>query len=291
MKVAVFGAGGLFGEEIADVFEDSGFEVVRFKHRTDGDVSNLADIESKVVAIKPDLIINATGYRNPDDCKRNRDIALKVNTLGTKNLAFCAARYEADFMQISSDSVFSGDTKWPYSEFDVPDAKTVYGFTKIRAEEAIRTTTNRHFIIRVPMLFGFKGPQKENLMFDVWDKARSGTYVYGATDQIANPTYTKDAAQALVVIAKSKYYGTYHVSNEGMGSRADILSEMCLQKGLSTDHIILNHSEVKFDLRSSYTVFNPIAFRTTFNIRLDDWKIALKRCIDDYEMFSKVGEV
>lgn len=284
MKVIVFGAGGLFGEEIADVFQSNGHEVIRFRSRKDGDVSNLSEILPKVIDIKPDLIVNATGYRNPDDCKRNRDIALRVNTLGPKNLAICATKVDSSIMQVSSDSVFSGDTKWPYSEFDTPDAKTIYGFTKIKAEEAIKATTNKNYIIRVPMLFGFKGRSSDNLMFKVWECAKTGEFIYGATDQIANPTYTKDAAQAMVKVAESGYFGTYHISNEGMGSRADILIEMCELKGLQTQHIIKNNSEVKFDVRSTYTVFNPIAFRGTFDIKLDDWKVALKRCIDDYEL-------
>lgn len=288
MKIVVFGAGGLFGEEIADVFEEKGNEVIRFKHRSDGDVSKIEEIYPKLMEIKPDLIINSTGYRNPDDCKRNRDIALKVNTLGPKNLALCSAQLNCKFMQISSDSVFSGDTKWPYSEFDSPDAKTVYGFTKIKAEEEIKSLTNKFYIVRVPMLFGFKGKKEENLMFKAWEKAKTNEFIYGATDQIANPTYTRDAAEVLVTIAQSEFYGIYHVSNEGMGSRADILIEMCEARGLSSDHIILNNSEVKFDLRSTYTVFNPIAFKNTFGIKLDDWKVAMKRCIKDYDEYIKV---
>lgn len=287
MKVVIFGAAGFFGEEIADVFEAKGHEVVRFKDINDGNVSKLEEIYPKLTAINPELIINATGYRNPDDCKRNRDIALKVNSLGPKNLALCASKLNCELMQISSDSVFSGDTKWPYSEFDTPDAKTTYGFTKIKAEEAIKALVNKFYIIRVPMLFGFKGPKSTNLMFQAWEKSKTGEFMYGATDQIANPTYTKDAAEVLVTIAESGFYGIYHVSNEGMGSRADILIETCEAKGLSSDHIILNNSEVKFDVRSTYTVFNPIAFRTTFGIKLDDWKVALKRCIADYEAYDK----
>ncbi len=290
MKVAVFGAAGFLGEEIADVFEEKGHQVVRFKDINDGDVSKLEEIYPKLMKINPELIINATGYRNPDKCKKNRDIALKVNSLGPKNLALCASKLDCEFLQISSDSVFSGDTKWPYSEFDTPDAKTIYGFSKIKAEEAIKSLINKFYIIRVPMLFGFKGPREENLMFKVWQQAETGEFMYGATDQIANPSYTKDIAEVLVTIVESGYYGIYHVSNEGMGSRADILVAMCEEKGLSTDHIILNNSEVKFDLRSSYTVFNPIAFRTTFGIKLDDWKVALKRCIADYEEYNKSND-
>lgn len=60
MRVVVFGATGLCGEEIADVFETR-HEVIRFKGHRDGDISNLFEIQKKLEPMKPDLIINATG--------------------------------------------------------------------------------------------------------------------------------------------------------------------------------------------------------------------------------------
>jgi dTDP-4-dehydrorhamnose reductase len=286
MKVVVFGANGLFGEEIADMF-DTKHDVVRFKDINDGDVTKINQYKEKLEDINPDLIINATGYRHPDNCKKNRDIAVAVNSLGPRNLALMANKLDCAFLQISSDSVFSGDTKWPYSEFDIPDAKTIYGQSKIYAERAIQTLCNKFYIIRVPMLFGFKGFANENQMFDTWEKCTSGTLIYGATDQICNPTYTKDAAECIMKITESSLYGIYHIANEGLGSRYDLLKEYAKLRNLSSDNVMTNNSEVKFDLRSTYTAFNAIAFKKTFDIELDDWRVALKRMYEDYLKYEK----
>mgnify|MGYP000333179117 FL=1 len=282
MKVAVFGATGLFGEEIADVFETR-HEVIRFKGVADGDVRFFSEVYEKLQAIQPDLIINATGYRNPDNCKRNRSLAMSINALGPKNLALCAKKLDAAFLHISSDSVFSGNTQWPYSEFDVPDATTGYGHTKIAAEKEIRSMTDKHYIIRVAMLFGFKGAAEENLMFQTWKNAEDGTIMYGATDQICNASYTKDAAEALMVVAESDIYGTYHISNQGISSRNDLLKAFCELKDYSGDNIFNMNSQEKYDPRSTYTVFDPVAFKNTFpQVKLENWRLALQRCYEDY---------
>lgn len=286
MKTAVFGATGLFGEEIADVFETR-HEVVRFCGPEDGDVSRIYDIKEKLESIHPDLIINATGYRHPDNCKRNRDIAISVNTLGPKNLALLAEKMGCAFMQVSSDSVFSGNTMWPYSEFDIPDPNNIYGQTKYMAERAITAICSKLFIIRVPMLFGFKGNPEDNQMLEVWDKMKNGEIMHGATDQICNPTYTKDAAECMMKISESKLYGIYHVSNEGLGSRYDLLVEYAKLAGLPYDTILTSNSEAKYDKRSTYTAFHAISFKKTFGIELDDWRVAIRRMYKDYKNYEK----
>ncbi len=282
MKVAVFGATGLFGEEIADVFETR-HEVIRFKGVADGDVRFFNEVYEKLQAIQPDLIINATGYRNPDNCKRNRSLAMSINALGPKNLALCAKKLDAGFLHISSDSVFSGNTQWPYSEFDVPDATTAYGHTKIAAEKAILSMTDKHYIIRVAMLFGFKGAAEENLMFQTWENAKEGKVMYGATDQICNPCYTKDAAEALMAVAESGIYGTYHIGNTGLCSRHDLLTAFCALKGFEGGNIYNMNSQEKYDPRSTYTAFDPVVFKHTFpEVKMENWRLALQRCYEDY---------
>ena len=288
MRVVVFGATGLCGEEIADVFETR-HEVIRFKGHRDGDISNLFEIQKKLEPMKPDLIINATGYRHPDNCKKNRDIAVRINTLGPKNLALLAEKMGCDFMQISSDSVFSGDTKWPYSEFDIPDPNNIYGQTKYLAERAIAAVCRHHYIIRVPMLFGFKGKPEENLMFQTWENMKNHVRMDAATDQICNPTYTKDAAECMMKVAESGMYGTYHISNEGLGSRYDLLCEFARIAGLPHDDILTSNSEVKYDKRSTYTAFNAIAFKCTFGVELEEWHTAIRRMYRDYEEYKKNG--
>lgn len=286
MKAAVFGASGLFGEEIADVFSKK-HQVVRFRDPGDGDVTKIREIYPKLEAERPDLIINATGYRNPDNCKKNRDTAIAVNTLGPKNMALAAAKLDCAFMQISSDSVFSGNTKWPYSEFDTPDPNNIYGQSKYLAEKAVTAVCSRHYIIRVPMLFGFRGNPADNLMFATWENMKKGVMMDGATDQICNPTYTRDAAECLVTVAESGFYGTYHISNEGLGSRYDLLCEFARVAGLSHEYIQTSNSETKFDRRSTYTAFHAIAFKNTFGIELEDWHQALRRMYEDYTDYEK----
>ena len=59
-----------------------------------------------------------------------------------------AVKYNAKFVYISTDYVFDGQSKNPYSTKDNPNPKSIYGLTKYLGElETIKH--HNHFIIRI----------------------------------------------------------------------------------------------------------------------------------------------
>ena len=90
------------------------------------DITDLSASLNHTVAFAPDIIINCAAYTNVDMCEVNDDQAYRVNAIGARNMAICAERAGAKMIHISTDYVFSGNAAKPYSEYDLPDPKSVY---------------------------------------------------------------------------------------------------------------------------------------------------------------------
>jgi len=54
-------------------------------------------------------------------------------------------------------------------------------------------------------------------------------------DQVGSPTYTRDLAVLLAAMVKSDKYGTYHATNEGFCSWADLAIETFRQAGVKVE--------------------------------------------------------
>ena len=87
----------------------------------------------------PDLIVHAAGFRMIDDAERNREMTLAINSFGSRNVALAADMLGIAMVHISSDSVFDGETDQPYNEYDRTNPVNIYGYSKLMAEQEVKT--------------------------------------------------------------------------------------------------------------------------------------------------------
>lgn len=283
MKVIVTGASGLLGQEIVDVFQEY-HNVIPLKGRSSIDVTKTKEIVTFISNKNPDLIIHSAGWRNLDECEKNREKTLMINTFGTKNIVHAAREVNSPLVYISSDAVFDGAKKEPYTVFDKTNPLNIYGYSKLKAEEIIISLYNKYFILRVPILFGSKGWKDRNIIYDTWKKIKEGKKVFATTNQICSPTYTEDVARALIKMVETKFYGIYHFSNEGIASRYSLFKKIAELKGFNTDSIMPIKSTEKYAKRAENNTFNCMVFKNTFDYEIDNWQNALKRCISKMDI-------
>ena len=289
LKVLVTGTAGMLGQEIESVFKKKN-EVIgidlALKGRNSVDITKPEQVINFIKQEMPDLVIHCIGLRDVDECENNRNKALLVNTIGTKNVALATKMIDCPMVHISSDSVFAGDeSKAPYTELDRPNPVNFYGYTKWKAEEIVSSLVNKYYIIRVPLLFGNKGNKKENMIHQVCENLQKGEKVYGAADILTKPIWTRDLAEVLLQITQSDYYGIYHIPSNGpLASRYDIMLEIAKIKGLDVTNIVkVKAEDTKIAKRPYCNYFNGIAFKNAFKIKLDDWRNSLKKCINEME--------
>ena len=146
-KLIVTGCNGQLGRAINKIYDNSTeYECVN----TDVGELDITDIDAVnkfVGEVKPYAIINCAAHTNVNGCETDVDNAYRINAIGPRNLSIAATRYHAKLMHISTDYVFDGHANTPYTEFDTPDPKAVYGKTKLAGENFVKEFAKEYFII------------------------------------------------------------------------------------------------------------------------------------------------
>ena len=166
---------------------------------------------------KIDYCINCAAYTAVDKAESDVEKAFEINANGAKNLAIACREFDAILIQISTDFVFDGEKKEPYTETDVAKPISVYGASKLKGEVEIQKINKKYFIIRTSWLYSEHGT---NFMKTMLKLAETRDEISVVSDQIGTPTYAGDLADVILKIISSKNtnFGLYHYSNEGVAS-------------------------------------------------------------------------
>src|SRR5579862_760830 len=232
MKIAITGAAGLFGSGLVRVLSRS-HEVNPLTH-ADLDITKRDDVRAAFRRIVPQLVIHPAGTPDIDLCEADPARGFLLNFHGTRNVMDGAQEAGAAVAYISTDAVFDGKKNTPYTEADPAIPPTVYGRTKLRAEQLVLNGPN-NFAFRVSALFG---PGKTNFVQKVLENIRAGKEVVVASDQLGSATYTVDAAQKIMEVVEALRPGLYHLSNQGACSRLELAQRAAELAGLDAHQVI-----------------------------------------------------
>ncbi len=225
-RVLLVGAQGQVGQELLKALADwPELGEVTAVSRQELDLTDLAAIAQTVSNTQPTLIINAAAYTAVDKAESEPDLAQRINADAPKALAEAAAKCGAALVHISTDYVFPGSEGSPRTETDATGPLSVYGKTKLAGEEAIRTTLDRHVILRTAWVYGTQG--KGNFLKTMLRLGKDRDSLSVVADQIGSPTWAKDIADAIgqlsvkLTAPEPDIAGTYHFTNSGVASWYD----------------------------------------------------------------------
>ena len=229
MKILITGANGMLGRTLRSELKD--FEIIP-TDLPEGDITNASLFDLLLKKHAPDAVIHCAAMTAVDKCESEKDLAYKLNALGSTNVAASCHRNNIRLIAISTDYVFDGSSDFPYTEFDRPTGgHTVYGKSKFAGEEAIRCHCPDHVICRISWLYGAGGPSFVHAMLKLADGTRPELKV--VDDQRGNPTSTSAVARALRHILNNKeLVGTFHLTCEGEASWAEFAAEIFRLKNI-----------------------------------------------------------
>ncbi len=211
MKLLITGGKGMLGRTLAQRFRNHETLIVDLPEI---DITEAASLQTVVDAFRPAVIIHCAAMTAVDACESQAEVAYRINALGSANVAACARRAGARLIAMSTDYVFDGTLDRPYHEGDTPAPRTVYGRTKLAAEEAIRAhCPDQHTIIRTAWLYGPGGPSFVHTMLKLGRE--SGPALKVVDDQIGNPTSTDAVAGLVEYLLATPLQGVVHGSCEG----------------------------------------------------------------------------
>jgi dTDP-4-dehydrorhamnose reductase len=214
MKIAILGANGQLGHDLQHALRAHNVTALT---RKDFDVTDHHLTRTVLMDLRPDVVLNTTAYHRVDDCENNAGVAYAVNVLAVLNLADVANDLSAVLVHISTDYVFDGKARQPYTERSEPFPLSVYGNSKLAGELLVRTRAKKHFLIRSGGLYGVAGSQGKggNFVQMMLAKAKRGEPIRVVHDQEVTPTYTADLADQIARILPTEHFGLFHMTNEG----------------------------------------------------------------------------
>src|SRR5437879_12871722 len=152
MKIMILGAGGRLGAALVREYRDK-HDVAAFSH-SQLDLSNLDDLRQKLGATNFDVLINAAAFTNVDLCETERDRTFTINGEAQGIVAEICLERGAKLIHFSTDYVFDGGKRAPYTEEDEAKPISVYGESKLAGEKNVLGADGEHLVVSVSWVFG-----------------------------------------------------------------------------------------------------------------------------------------
>ena len=297
MRIILIGADGQLGSDLAKIITPRDLLPLTEK---DLDIANRELTLKAIKKYSPHVVINTAAYNDVDGCEDNELRAFEVNALGARNVALACRACEATMVHFSTDYVFDGQKKEPYTESDVPHPLSIYGLSKRAGEHYVQTLldSNRYLLIRTSGLFGTagcKGKGRKNFVEAMLNLAEKKEEIKVINDQIFSPTYTADLARKVKELifapreASGGNYGLYHITNKGQCSWFKFAREIFELSNMEVNLKPITTEEFGSRARRpKYSVLKNHRLQEQGNNDLHPWPEALKAYLEERHQVKKV---
>jgi dTDP-4-dehydrorhamnose reductase len=252
MRLLVTGGSGLMGSKVAEIGLKKGYEVFSgYAHHLPEhgtavklDLTDSSSLAEAVKTSRPEVIVHTAALTDVDLCETNKELAYRMNVLGTKTLAEAARKVGAFTVYTSTDYVFDG-SRGMYKEEDAPDPVNYYGVSKLLGEPYCDS------VARTCVIYGSR-PASGKVNFALWilERLRKGDAVKVVTDQYITPTLNTNLALMVLELAERALDGVYHLVGATRISRYDFAVELAKTFGLDENLIIRSKmSEMRWAAR------------------------------------------
>lgn len=277
MKILLIGSNGQLGRELERQLSSVG-SVAAFP-RSALDITNHRAVTDAVLAIHPNIIVNAAAYTAVDKAETDAERANSVNAEAVANLAQIAQKNGAWLIHYSTDYVFDGSKPAPYIETDAPNPINVYGASKLAGETAIAATDCQHLIFRTSWVIGKDG---NNFAKTILRLAAERNSLKVISDQLGVPTspslISKITIEAIRAIKEDRAWpkGIYHLAPQGVSSWHEIAKTLIVYA--EQQRVQLN-TQVE-NIQAITTAEYPTAAKRPLNSQLDTHKLRAQLSFD-----------
>lgn len=278
----LIGCKGMLGTEISRTLSENKID---FRGTDiDVDITDINALENFALSLSNlEFIINCSAYTAVDTAESDAEFAEKLNAAGPENIAKIAKKFGAKMIHISTDYVFDGSAKEPYTEESQISPIGVYGKTKADGEKRIQQILNEFYIIRTAWLYGWAG---KNFVYTMIKAMNSHDSIKVVGDQRGTPTFAGTLAGVILKIIQQKNvpFGIYHCTDEGEISWWDFACEIKRQ-GVLSSLVTNSFCEVNKCTtadyptpakRPAYSVLSKQKIQKTLGIKIPDWKESLE---------------
>lgn len=278
MKIIVFGANGMAGHMVSLYLQEQGHEITGFVKKKNNIMNCIegnaldSDLVREVLRKSEyDAVINCIGILNKAVDARLA-AGIYVNSVLPHLLEECVENTKTRVIHISSDCVFSGNLGH-YKESSRPDAESYYGKTKALGEIwGDKSLTFRTSII---------GPElkSDGIGLFHWFMSQSGP-VNGFTEVIWSGVTTLELAKAIGAALEQNLTGLYHLVNNEVISKHDLL---CLFNRYMNDNKTVIHENGSFSNDKSL-----VDTRLELNHKIPSYEVMIQELAEWMQNHAKV---
>ena len=279
--ILLLGATGQVGHELRRTLAPLG--TVQAPGRDEVDLAAADTLRRAVVETEPVLIVNAAAYTDVDGAEGEPERAAQLNAEAPRVLAEAARETEAWLVHYSTDYVFDGEKRTPYTEEDAPNPINVYGRTKREGEQALQEIGGRSVILRSSWVYSDRRSNFVRTMLQLADERDHLTVV---DDQIGVPTWAGWCAEAtasicdrLLTTDDASQAGIYHLTGTGQTSWYGFARAIFAQFG-RTDVTVEPVSSDEYATeaaRPAYSALDSSRARSAFDLPDTPWTAQLAR--------------
>jgi dTDP-4-dehydrorhamnose reductase len=291
--ILLTGASGQVGAELLHTLAPLGRVVA--PTRTELDLADLHSLRSAVRVLRPTVVVNAAAYTAVDRAETETDHCASINADAPRVLAEEAARVGALMVHYSTDYVFDGNKRAPYTEDDAPGPLNVYGRTKLEGEHGVAAVGGRHLILRTSWVYGLRGA---NFLRTILRLARERRELRIVSDQVGAPTWSRSLARetaALVAMREGldvSASGVYHLTSAGSTTWYDFGTAILSGDPARGDQVcervtpIASADYPVAARRPAYSVLDNTRISRQFGIAIPDWRDELSRVLAELPLSS-----
>lgn len=216
------------------------------------DISDQNALNSIINRLKPGIIIHTAGLSSLEKCEKEEKTAYRINTEGTNNIINAMQNFvpQSKLIFLSTDYVFDG-SRGMYKEEEIPNPVTVYGKTKLKAENSIMDNLKNHAICRTANVYGRGG----NFFNYILSSLDSNTVIKVFQDAFFSPTCIDNLLEMITMIIEKDQTGLFHTAGSERINRYNFAKKIA--KAFKKDENLITEAKrpadslIAFDLSLS----------------------------------------
>lgn len=228
MKVLITGANGLLGQKLVELLGKdpqkrvmaTGQGACRILNLPENcqyatcDITNQEEVNQVVTEFCPTTIIHSAALTNVDECEQNPQKCQLLNVEATGYVIAAAEAVGAHLIHLSTDFIFDGQ-RGPYDEAALPNPISLYGESKLKAEQLVEKANCPWAIVRTILVYGIApGLSRNNIILWVKSSLEQGKSIQVVDDQFRTPTLAEDLADGCVRITNQKQTGIFNIGGK-----------------------------------------------------------------------------
>lgn len=228
--ILITGASGLLGYNLTSQADKSFRVATHYCHHPvafsgveayRADFSVAGQAYELVEKVAPKCIVHCAALTDVDWCESHREETYRVNVEASLEVAKAAQEIGARLIYISTDSVFSGESKY-YSESDTATPLSVYSESKLAGEQAVLNACDQASVLRVNF-YGWDALRNHGFVEWIYRELEAGNKLVGFEDVIFSPLCVQDLSEVILALLKTDLCGVYHVASSDACTKYDFI--------------------------------------------------------------------